>query len=243
MISVEGLIGAGKSTFCKVLRKCGYNVCEEPVADWNVSGSTGTQHNVLNAFYQQPSKYACMFQTLVLRTRIEQAKALQGEKGFVERCIHSDHLFGTVQHRLGNMDDLEYATYLYQFQQAVRDNPTPIRGFIYIKTPVDTCLSRIAKRRRKGEKQITKAYLSLLEEAHESWLSKNLNNVLVIDGEKAFDPSTIKGMVEPFKRMLGDTTLLCHDCNMYQRQVANLVAGTQRCFRCDAWRRRRKKVR
>lgn len=196
MISIEGNIGAGKSTLCQQLRAGGFFTFEEPVVDWIVQGE-----DVLTAFYQNPVKYACMFQTLVLRTRVEQAKEWKSQRGFVERCVHSDRLFGAMQYRLGNMDPVEYGSYLYQFRQAVQDMPTPIVGHIYLKTSVDTCLARIAKRQRKGEQGITRSYLSLLEEEHDSWLN-GLSNVLVLDGEKQMNLSDLRSAVASFESSL-----------------------------------------
>ena len=201
MISIEGNIGAGKSTLCRQLRAGGFFTFEEPVVDWTVQGEDGTSHSVLTAFYRNPVKYACTFQQLVLRTRVEQAKEWKSKRGFVERCVHSDRLFGAMQYRLGNMDPVEYGSYLYQFRQAVQDMPTPIVGHIYLKTSVDTCLARIAKRKREGEQGINRSYLSLLEEEHESWLV-GLSSVLVLDGEKQMHLQDLRSVIASFESSL-----------------------------------------
>jgi len=187
LISVEGAIGAGKSEFCRLLAEnddIEFIVRTEPVADWNVVGDDGTSYNALTEFYRDQKKYACMFQTLVLRTRVEQAKNIT--HGFVERCIHSDKVFGAIQKLLGNMNAIEYATYLYQFNQAIRDTPE-IHGHIYIRTSVKTCLERIVRRNREGEDDITEDYLRMLEGEHEKWLYKPDDpKILIIDGEIDF---------------------------------------------------------
>ena len=203
LISVEGNIGAGKTTFCKLLAQQGYKVSLEPIANWNVTDEVGEVHNVLHAFYQAPQKYACMFQTLVLRSRVEQCRPIH--HGFLERCVHSDKLFGSLQRRLGNMTAVEYATYLFQFRQAVRDTPT-VQGHIYIKTSVETCLERISKRAREGESGISKSYLQGLEEEHEQWF-QGQENVLVIDGEVDFKANMdfLVLQVEAFRQSLAAT--------------------------------------
>jgi len=183
LISVEGLIGAGKSLLCEILKDHDFTVVVEPVEMWD---------NAFTAFYNDPKKYACMFQTLVLRTRVDQLREISN--GFVERCVHSDKLFGTVQHALKNMDDIEYCTYLYQYNQAVTDTKT-IHGYIYVKTSVDTCIKRIDQRNREGESGISKDYLRLLEAEHEKWLN-NEKNVLIIDGEADFrSPDVVQKIV------------------------------------------------
>ena len=175
---------------CAILKDHGFTVRVEPVEMWD---------NVLTAFYNDPKKYACMFQTLVLRTRVEQLRKISN--GFVERCVHSDKLFGTVQHALKNMDDIEYSTYLYQFNQAVTDTET-IHGYIYVRTSVDTCIKRICQRNREGEGGISKDYLDLLEAEHDKWLN-NEENVLIIDGEADFrSPDVVQKIVRQIKSFM-----------------------------------------
>ena len=182
MISIEGNIGAGKSFLCDLLKENGITVSKEPVMDWKFG-----EINVLDEFYKNPPKYACMFQTLVLRSRVEQVRGIGS--GVIERSVASDFVFGSLQYTLGNMDDVEYASYLYQYEQAIKDTPT-IHGYIYIKTPVDVCISRITKRHRLEESDIPPWYLEKLGEAHDEWLNK-LDNVLVLDGSKDWtDPDT-----------------------------------------------------
>ncbi len=178
LISVEGLIGAGKSLFLTKLKEHKNVVSFEPVNDWIVPSKNGPK-NILTEFYKNPRKYACMFQTFVLRTRVEQAKNVT--HGFVERCIHSDKLFAAVQEIEGNMDENEMPVYEYQFKQAIKDTP-PIHGHIYLKTSVSTCIERIEKRGRKGE-SVSRDYLEMLEHQHDKWLNKDEANVLIIDGE------------------------------------------------------------
>ena len=182
MISIEGNIGAGKSFLCDLLKENDITVSKEPVMDWKFG-----EINVLEEFYKNPVKYSCIFQTLVLRSRVEQVRGIGS--GVIERSVASDFLFGSLQYTLGNMDDVEYASYLYQYEQAIKDTPT-IHGYIYIKTPVDVCIARIIKRHRLEESEIPPWYLEKLGEAHDEWLNK-LDNVLVLDGSKDWtDPDT-----------------------------------------------------
>jgi deoxyadenosine/deoxycytidine kinase len=93
-------------------------------------------------------------------------------------------MFGRMQRDEGNMNPLQYASYLWQWKQAVRDTPQ-IDGYIYVQTSVDTCLERIAKRNRTGEENIERDYLEKLHKQHEEWLNNPNNpNILILDGEK-----------------------------------------------------------
>jgi deoxycitidine kinase/deoxyguanosine kinase len=194
MISIEGNIGAGKSFLCDLLKKNGITVSKEPIMDWKFG-----HIDVLDEFYKNPKKYACMFQTLVLRTRVEQVRNI--EEGVIERSVASDIIFGSIQYKLGNMDDVEFSVYSYQYKQAVIDTPT-ILGYIYVKTPTQTCMNRISKRQRIGEGDIPEWYLNELGEAHDTWLNK-LDNVLVLDGSKDWtDPVTVKNILLDVKTFI-----------------------------------------
>ncbi len=62
LLSLEGNIGAGKSTFIKILQKNLINIYEtipEPVAEWqNISGKGG---NLLELLYSDPKRWAYTF--------------------------------------------------------------------------------------------------------------------------------------------------------------------------------------
>lgn len=201
LISIDGNIGAGKSLLTDILAKNNMKVSKEPTGDWEVEDEDGTKYNVLEAFYEDPKRYATLFQTLVLRTRVEQSKDIT--YGFVERCVSSDLMFGKIQRDEGNMSPIEYATYYYQYKQAVRDTPT-INGYIYVRTSAETCRERIIKRNRKGEDQIDPEYLDKLHEQHEIWLNKPSDAaILILDGEKDLtDPDNQKEVVQKIKTFL-----------------------------------------
>ena len=60
--SIDGIIGAGKSTVLKLLRQ--NNIClEEPVADWG---------ELLENFYEDINRYAYPFQLQVLLSQKKQ---------------------------------------------------------------------------------------------------------------------------------------------------------------------------
>ncbi len=184
-VSVEGLVGAGKSTALAFLEQSGLSVVQEPLSEWVVNGQEGREFNVLEEFYRDPAKRAYLFQSFCLRTRCKIMKQLQPNTLYlIERGVDADGIFGAIQHENGCIDDVEYAVYLYNLARA-RDDTPRVSGRIYIKTSVETCMERIASRKRKGEENIDEHYLTQLEEKHEEWMEKE-DNVLVIDGEADF---------------------------------------------------------
>lgn len=184
--SIEGIIGAGKSTLCAILRTHGISVVPEPLGEWVLAHPDGGKPvNVLTEFYKDPNQRAYLFQSFCLRTRVEQVRGLAPlANHIIERSIDADAIFGSIQYQEGRMDPTEYAVYRYNYQQAKKDTPC-IQGRIYVKTSVGTAFERIQQRSRNGETAIDVAYLSKLETEHEAWLAKD-PHVLVVDGEQDF---------------------------------------------------------
>jgi deoxyadenosine/deoxycytidine kinase len=207
IVSIDGLIGAGKSTLCDQLRVSGHAVAKEPLQEWRVGG-----HDLLQTFYNDPHRYAYLFQTHCLRSRVVQvqeglasfvsstppqdptsavteiaADSSEAEAPlfFMERGVASDAVFAETQHKMGHINDIEYASYRYQYEQARNDTPSP-SGRIYVHASVDSCAARILSRSRNGEGAIDQGYLKLLDMAHEEWLQRERDRgvpVLVLDGE------------------------------------------------------------
>ena len=189
LISVEGNIGAGKSTLMQLLKTRGFLVKPEPVVDWTIASKDGTTINVLEEYYNNPKKYCFCLQTGCLRSRVDQTRFI--DNGFVERSVYSDkRVFADLQLKLGNMDLIEYGCYLKQWEQAIRDTKKrAINGHIYLRTDWQTCFERKNQRQRAGESVITESYLQNVEELHEQWL--NTDNtappdvpVLILNGNE-----------------------------------------------------------
>lgn len=166
MITVEGIIGAGKSTLVETLRGAGYVVAPEPVDQWRVG-----DHDLLKVFYANPRKYAYLFQMHVLNTLGDLTARMSPPPGFVtfqERSLGSNALFAKLQHHIGYLDDLEYASYV-QAYEAMRGRPEMrVSGRIFLDTPVDVAMERVARRGRPGE-TVTRAYEQQLFDLHEAW--------------------------------------------------------------------------
>jgi deoxyadenosine/deoxycytidine kinase len=72
--SIEGNIGSGKTTLLHLLRAHIPNIIlsPEPIGEWQRIGS----HNILEAYYRDPSRWAYSFQTYALLTRVNQLSSI-----------------------------------------------------------------------------------------------------------------------------------------------------------------------
>ena len=176
-ISIEGIIGAGKSTLCKTLRNMGRVVAPEPLESWSVGGT-----DLLQAYYARPEKYAYLFQTHVLRSLdklVRDTRASTTEPYFIcERSTASNAIFATLQRDIGWLDDLEYASY----KQLYHASKTQYAAYIFLDIDLDVAMQRVAARQRDGEETVTREYQAKLDKLHQSWrLGGTQKPVLVID--------------------------------------------------------------
>ena len=185
IISVEGSIGAGKTTFLKEVQKAGYHVLFEPVDSW--SSEMIDDLSMIELYYKDKAKYGFAFQMYVLQSRVQHLlAAIQNHKDTIiitERCPMSDSkIFAEMMHEQGIINDYSYSVYKkwYAFVQTILP---PITGVVYLRVSPETCVQRIMKRNRNGESLIDSSYLNQLHNKHESWLMHPGDvPVCVVDG-------------------------------------------------------------
>jgi len=73
VLSLEGNIGAGKSTLIRLLKARGLQAVEEPVARWQSVNDGEGGPNLLDKFYRDPTRWAFTFQTYAFLTRTQAA--------------------------------------------------------------------------------------------------------------------------------------------------------------------------
>jgi len=194
IISIEGNIGSGKSTFCKYLkdhfshyynRPHGANVyfVDEPVDTWlSIRDSEG---NLLDHFYKSPEKYAYCFQMTAYISRLSELKrvlkkAKLNDIIIMERSVFSDYnVFARMLHADGKINDIEFQSYKMWFDHFLEELPGIL--FVYLKTDANKCYERVAKRSRVEESKITLDYLVKCENYHNNWFDDN-SNLLQLDG-------------------------------------------------------------
>lgn len=186
IISLEGNIGSGKSTFYNYIKehygKPGgkqVHFVEEPVSDWqNIKDNDG---NLIEHFYKCPKKYSFCFQMTAYISRLAKLRnVLQAAKEddiiITERCVFSDYnVFAKMLHSTGQINDIEFQCYTKWFDEFLKDIPRIL--FVYIKTDFVNCHSRVMSRSREGEESISKEYLEMCEKYHNDWLNEEENKI------------------------------------------------------------------
>jgi deoxyadenosine/deoxycytidine kinase len=202
---VEGNIGAGKSTFLKLIKDyLKVQIVFEPIEAWQNVGGTG---NLLEKFYKDSPRWAYTFQTYAFITRIKEqedkAKINSYPIQLLERSVYSDrYCFAKNAFELGNMMLMEWHLYQEWFSWLAETYTQQPHGFIYLKVDPAICYQRLLKRNRDEEATVPLDYLQKLHEKHESWLIEKKDiapymkdiPVLVLDCNNDFESNKVETM-------------------------------------------------
>jgi len=197
---IEGNIGSGKT---ELLNKLNENInCEiitEPVEVWQ--NITGNGKNILQQFYEDPSRYAYLFQTIVFKTRLQsidkpQLKLIR----FSERSIWTDkYVFGKSCIESNRMNELEKNAY-YQWFEWLEEKffKTP-DGIIYLKCSPEKCYERMNRRGRNEESTVSIEYLKEIHLNHEEWLNSWMKtDKLILNNDNDNDWNNIIRQIKHF---------------------------------------------
>lgn len=175
ILVIEGNIGAGKSTFLRLLNDQLYiDPVYEPVNKWQ---NVGDGENLLDKFYKDTNRWAYTFQTYAFVTRIvEQEERLRESVSGVqvlERSVYCDrYCFAKNCYEMGVMQPLEWQLYQEWFNWLVDGYTVKPTGFLYLQVDPEVCYDRLRQRNRSAEAGVPLDYLKRLHEKHENWLIK-----------------------------------------------------------------------
>lgn len=197
LISIEGDIGAGKTTLIEKLKKenPNWHFIDEPVHTWvNIKNKDGT--NLLEIFYENKERYSYTFQNCALLSRALNIKrtidnwlkecetnpAMIEHNVFVtERCLETDYyVFAKMLYDDSCMNDIEWTLYKMWYNY-IKEQSYPLSKIIYVSTPPDVCMERIKTRGRKGEEGIPLEYLQSLDKYQSSWLMEEKERIPVLN--------------------------------------------------------------
>lgn len=170
---VEGNIGAGKSTFLKILKQyLNIQAVVEPHEQWQ---NVGNGDNILDLFYRDTKRWAYTFQSYAFVSRIMNQQAHARINPYtvqvLERSVYSDrYCFAYNCYELGYMNALEWKMYTEWFSWLVDTYMLPPHGFIYLRTKPSVCYERLQKRNRQEEATVSLDYITKIHKKHEKWL-------------------------------------------------------------------------
>lgn len=196
LLMVEGTIGAGKSTFVKLIaERIGAVPLYEPHMLWQkyIGGAS-----LLELFYKDPYRWAYTFQNYAYQSRIiaweEVMQKYSATQIFLaERSMFSDYYcFARNAYQKKFMSDLEWELYTQEFRWWVARTPAPA-GFIYLHLSIERAYERVVRRGRREELGVGREYLAQLHTAHEQLLCEQACSlmpqvpVLILDVERDFE--------------------------------------------------------
>lgn len=170
---LEGSIGSGKSSILRALASDTVETVQEPVDVWqHLKGED--DKSLLDMFYDDPKRYAYLFQTIVFKTRLQSLDAPQLKPVRVsERSVWTDrYVFMEGMKNSHLVCRLEEACYDAWYDWLTDKFQRKPDGIIYVRCAPEVCFSRIMKRAREAEKHMPLMYLEELHRRHEDWLGK-----------------------------------------------------------------------
>lgn len=192
IISIDGNIGCGKSTFLKELknevkklRLKNIIFLQEPLDQWsqiNVNGVT-----ILEKFYENPDKYAFSFQMMAYISRLSLFKKAIKENPdtiiVTERSLYTDkNIFAKMLYDDNKIDSYSYQIYNMWFNEFIRDLPE--HKYLYLESSPTVISNRIKKRNRTGEEKISIDYLISCHEYHQEMFYNEKNLIARINMDK-----------------------------------------------------------
>jgi len=170
LVWVEGIIGAGKTTFSReVGQRLGLRLIEEPVES----------NPYLEKFYADPKRYAFGMQVHLLHRRyaIQQLASYEatGAGGYngaiLDRSLSGDRVFAKLHRDEGNIDPLDFDTYEMAYSIMARSLLPPTL-LVFLDIQPQTAYDRMKKRNRDAEAGVPMEYLTKLRKGYQELLAE-----------------------------------------------------------------------
>ena len=175
-ITIEGNIGAGKTTLALLLSKhLNARLILEEFAD----------NPFLPKFYENQQQYAFPLELFFMAERYKQLKDLLQTKDMFQNVTISDYLFTKcLLFAKVNLSEEEFLLYQKLFDII---NPQLIQPdlLIYLHAPVSKLKENIKKRNRSYEQAIASEYLFTLQETYTQYIKQHNIKTLFIDASTA----------------------------------------------------------
>src|ERR1700733_10629178 len=171
-ITIEGNIGAGKTTLAHVLAKhFNARLIVEQFAD----------NPFLSKFYENPRQYAFPLELFFMAERYKQMKELVHTNDLFQHITLSDYLFTKcLLFAKVNLPEEEFRLYQKLFEIIDKQLVQP-DILIYLHAPVSKLQQNITKRNRPYEQSISDEYLFTIQETYTHYIRQHNIKTIFVD--------------------------------------------------------------
>lgn len=175
-ITIEGNIGAGKTTLTHLLAKH-YNA--------KIILEEFAENPFLSKFYENPSQYAFPVELFFMAERYKQLKDMIHTQDLFQHITISDYLFTKcLLFAKVNLKDDEFRLYQKLFD-IIHQQLTSPDILIYLHAPIQKLQENIKKRNRTYEQNIPNDYLFNIQETYTSYIKQHNIKTIFIDASNA----------------------------------------------------------
>lgn len=179
-ITIEGAIGAGKTTLAKMLAA---------ELQSTLLLEEFSENPYLENFYKEQEKYALSLELSLLLERHQQLMGLLSIQRLLESSCVSDYYFmKSLLFANINLPEDQYLIFKKIFELITDKFPVPDL-IVYLQRPVTVLKQSIVKRARAYEQSITNAYLATIQNTYLTYFKtlKNQQILLLNIGEMDFE--------------------------------------------------------
>jgi len=175
-ITIEGNIGAGKTTLATILaKKLNARIILEEFAD----------NPFLSKFYDNPGQYAFPLELFFMAERYKQLKEMVHTKDLFQSITISDYLFTKcLLFAKVNLPEEEFRLYQKLFDIIHQQLVFP-DVLIYLHAPVNKLQQNIKKRNRPFEQAIPDEYLFNIQETYTHYIKQHNIKTIFVDASNA----------------------------------------------------------
>lgn len=175
-ITIEGNIGAGKTTLANLLSKhFNARLVLEQFAD----------NPFLPKFYENPQQFAFPLELFFMAERFKQLKELIQQKDLFQNITITDYLFTKcLLFAKINLSEDEFRLYQRLFDIMYQQLVQP-EILIYLHAPVTKLQQNIKKRNRPYEQKIPDDYLFSIQETYTHYIKQHHLKTIYVDASNA----------------------------------------------------------
>ena len=197
-ITIEGNIGAGKTTLAHLLsKKLNARLILEEFAD----------NPFLPKFYEDPKQYAFPLELFFMAERYKQMKNRVQSADLFHNVTVSDYLFTKcLLFAKVNLPEDEFKLYQKLFDIISQQVVLP-DVLIYLHAPVKKLQANIKKRNRSYEQQIQDAYLQSIQETYQGYIREHNIKTIFVDVTNAdflSNDAHLKAILDALETDLGE---------------------------------------